>query len=162
MRTALWCALAISGMVTGKLWAESKPVSIENLPKIVTDAVSKMFPKAKLIEATVESEEGESEYEVTIKDDGKKIDVKVEADGDIEEFEKEIDVKDLPTAVTVALEKKYPKAVLNSAEAIYEVEKGKAEFEFYEVQLKSADGKEVEVMIKADGTIVKNADNEKK
>lgn len=141
--------------------AEEKTVPLDKLPKAVTDAVKKMFPKAELIKATQEEEDGEIEYEVTVKENGKKIDITVEADGEIEGLEKEVDIKDLPKAVTQALEKKYPKAVHKSAEAVYEIEKGKEELEYYEVQLKTADNQELEVKIKADGKIMTDSDKEK-
>src|SRR5438128_1117976 len=134
MRTLLGCLafVVISGMASiGILRAEEEKgeaVPLEKLPKAVTDAVKKMFPKAELIsaikeeeveekeekgkdkkEAKEKEEDDEVEYEVTIKENGKKIDVTVHADGKIEAFEKEIDLKDLPRAVTAALEKAQPK-----------------------------------------------------
>ncbi|MDB5389468.1 MAG: hypothetical protein JWM11_5114, partial [Planctomycetaceae bacterium] len=112
-----------------------------------------MFPKAELIKATKEEEDKEVNYEVTVKVDGKQIDITVEADGKIEELEKEIDLKDLPKAVTEALEKNHPKAVHKSAEAVYEIEDGKEELEYYEVQLVTSDKKMIEVKIKENGKI---------
>jgi hypothetical protein len=172
MRTFLRCVavVAVAGMTfVGQINAEDKnkkeeekKVAIDKLPQAVTDAVKKMFPKSELVEATEEKEDDEVEYEVTIKLDGKKIDVTVEANGKIEEFEKEIDLKDLPQAVVDAVEMKYPKSVHKSAEAVYEIEDGKEELEFYEVKVETADKKQVEVMIKANGKIVtkKNEDKE--
>ena len=141
--------------------AEETAVALDKLPKAVTDAVKKMFPKAELLKATQEQDGGEIEYEVTVKNDGKMLDITVEADGEIEALEKEIDLKDLPKAVTDALEKNYPKAVQKSVEAVYEVEDGKEELEYYEVQLKSVDNQEIEVKIKADGTLVTKTDDKK-
>ena len=50
-------------------------MALDKLPKVVTDAVKKMFPKSEMLEATQEEEDGKIEYEVTIKEKGKKIDV---------------------------------------------------------------------------------------
>ena len=162
MRSSLLFAIAVSGIAfASDAIAEEKAVSLDKLPKAVTEAVKKMFPKAELIKATQEEEEGEVEYEVTVKENGKKIDITVEADGDIEGLEKEIDLKDLPKAVTQALEKKYPKAVQTSAEAVFEIEDGKEELEYYEVQIKTADNQELEVKIKADGKIITKKDEDK-
>ena len=102
-----------------------------------------------------------AQYEVTVKEAGKLIDITVEANGNIEGLEKEIALKDLPKAVTEALKKKYPKAVYKSAEAVYEIEDGKEELEFYEVQLKTADNQEIEANIKADGKIITKTDEKK-
>ena len=162
MRSILWYVVAVSGIAfASDVIAEEKAVPLEKLPKAVIEAVKKMFPKAKILEATEEEEDGKIKYEVTIKENNKKIDLSVEADGEIEGMEKEIDLKDLPKAVTAALEKKYPKAVHKSAEAVFEIEDGKEELEYYEVQIKTADSQEIEVMIKADGTIITKPDKEK-
>ena len=109
-----------------------------------------------------EEEDWEVEYELTVKENGKKIDITVESDGDIEGLEMEIDLKDLPKAVTQALEKKHPKAVHKSAEAVFEIEHGKEELEYYEVQIKTADNQVLEVQIKADGKIVTKKDKKDK
>jgi uncharacterized membrane protein YkoI len=163
MRSILRCvALAgILGIVcVSNIRAEEKAVLLDKLPKMVTDAVKKMFPKAKMIEATQEEVEGKLEYEVIIQEKGKKIDVSVKSDGTIDSLEKEIDLKDLPKAVTEALKKSYPKAVSKSAEGVYEIEDGKEELEYYEVVLKTPDGKEIEVKFNADGTVFKADEKE--
>lgn len=164
MRTFLGClaVVAISGMTfVSPVGAEEEKVALDKLPKAVTDAVKKMFPKAELIGATKEEEDKEIEYEVTVKDGGKKIDITVDDKGKIEELEKEVDLKDLPKAVTESLEKNHPKAVRKSAEAVYEIEDGKEELEYYEVQVETADKKKIEVKIKADGKIVTDKEDEK-
>ncbi len=91
-----------------------------------------------------EKDESKVVYEVTLSQKGHAIDVTVEEDGEIEEVERTIDLKELPKIVTDALDKKFPKSTLKSAEAIYEVEDGEMELEGYEVILTSADGKEIE------------------
>ena len=162
MRFILWCVVAVSAIAfVSDVIAEEKAVPLDKLPKAVTEAVKKMYPKAKMLEATEEEEDGKIKYEVTIKENNKKIDISVEADGEIEGLEKEIDLKDLPKVVTQALEKKYPKAVHKSAEAVFEIEDGKEELEYYEVQIKTAGNEEIEVKIKANGTIITERDKEK-
>jgi hypothetical protein len=138
--------------------AEESTVPLDKLPKAVIESIKKKFPTAELVEATEEKEDGELEYEVTVKVAGKKIDVTVEADGKIEGYEKEIAINELPAAVTATLEKTYPKATKKSAEAVFEIEDGKDELEFYEVQLETADKKMVEAKIKADGTLIADKD----
>jgi hypothetical protein len=155
---------------------EEEKVAIEKLPKAVVDAVKKMFPKAEITGATKEEEEkdeddddddekGEKDsdekdddekdddekpeilYELTLKDNGQDIDVTVEESGEIEEIERSIDLKSLPSLVTEALAKKFPGSTLKSAEAVYEVEDGKEELECYEVKLETADKKEIEAAV---------------
>ncbi len=163
MRTVLMCAAVAAISATtfvGNVRAEEKSVPLEKVPKAVTDAVQKMFPKAKMLEAAVEKEDDEIKYEVTVMQKGKKIDIILEPNGEIELLEKEIDLKDLPKAVTKTLAKQYPKATQKSAEAVYELEDGKPELEFYEIQLKTQDGKTIEAKIKSSGKVVKDDDDD--
>ena len=74
--------------------------------------------------------------------------------------EKELGAKDLPKAVTDALEKKYPKAVYKKIEAVFEVEDGKEELEFYEVTLETSDKQTVEVTINEQGEIEEGPEGE--
>ncbi|MEZ6034053.1 MAG: hypothetical protein R3C17_13240 [Planctomycetaceae bacterium] len=147
----------------GNVRAEEKFVPLEKLPKSVSEAVRKMFPQAEMLKASEEQDEADDDevvYEVTVKVDGKKIDITVDDEGEIELLEKEIALKDLPKAVSETLARMYSKDTLKSAEAVYELEDGKEELEFYEVQLKNADGKVVEARIKANGKVVQEDDKE--
>ena len=156
---------------------EEEAVAIDKLPKSVVNSIKKMFPDAELKKATKdvvkeeeedddddddkaadtkddgneedkdEQDESKVVYEVTLSQKGHVIDVTVEEDGEIEEVERSIDLKELPKIVTDALARKFPKSTLKSAEAIYEVEDEKMELEGYEVILTSADGKEIEADI---------------
>jgi uncharacterized membrane protein YkoI len=137
-------------------WADDEEkVPLDKLPKAVTEAVKKKFPKAELVAASKETEDGKTEYEVTIKDDGKKIDVTLTAEGTILGLEKEIAAKDLPKAVTETLDSKYPKATIKVAEEIIKIKDGKEIFEHYEVTLVTAEKKTIEVILSADGKIKK-------
>lgn len=99
-----------------------------------------------------EKDEDDSEviYEVTLSEKGKTIDVTVDEEGDIEEVERSIELKELPRLVADALARKFPKSTLKSAEAIYEVEDGEMEFEGYEVILETADKKEIEADVEVE------------
>ncbi len=138
----------------GLAYADEAEVPLDKLPKVVVDAVKQKYPKAELVKATQDEEDDEIEFEVTVKENGKLIDITLDSDGDIEGLEKELDLKDLPKAVVDALGKRYPKANIESMEAVYEVEDGTEELEFYEVQLKISSGDEIEVQVKSNGTIV--------
>lgn len=162
MRSILFCLALASILATSfirDIHAEEKAVQLDMLPKAVSDAVKNMFPTARILKASQEQEEeNEVEYEVSIKVDGKKIDIMIEDDGEIETLEVEIALKDLPKAVTETLGNMYDDAKLQSSEAVYEVEDGKQELEFYEVQLKSKDGKAIEAKIKPNGKTFKDDD----
>ena len=91
----------------------------------VTEAVKKRFPKGELTEASKEEADGKTTYEVSVKLDGKNIDVSLMPEGKITMIEKEIASKDLPKTVTATIEKKYPKATYKLAEEVTVVENGK-------------------------------------
>jgi hypothetical protein len=133
--------------------ADEQSIPLDKVAKPILDAVKKRFPKATMVEAAKETEAGKTEYEVTIKEDGKHIDVTLTPEGVITLIEKAIDRKDLPKAAAAALEKKYPKAAYKIVEEVIAVKGGKETTDFYEALLVTADKKTVEVQVKADGTI---------
>jgi hypothetical protein len=155
-------AVALIGLVSaGRLGADEEKVPLDKLPKAVTEAVKKRFPKGEMTEAAKESENGKIVYEVTVKDGAAKYDVTVTTDGTITTLEKEIAVKDLPKEVTEAVEKKYPKATYKLAEAVIKVEDGKEKLSYYEVVVVTADKKTLEIEVSPDGTIKKEEKKDK-
>jgi hypothetical protein len=140
----------VFGLVTVR--ADEEKVPLDKVPKAVLEAVKKRFPKAEIVEAAKETADGKTEYEVTVKEAGKKIDVMLTPEGAITLIEKEIDVKDLPAPVKDALDKKYPKATYKIVEEVIKVTDGKEKLEYYEASLETADKKNLEVKVKPDGT----------
>jgi hypothetical protein len=90
---------------------------------------------------------------VELRQAGKTIDVTLTPEGVITTIEQQIDAKDLPKAVAEALDKKYPKATYKIVEAVYAVKDNKENLDFYEVLLVTAEKKEFEVKIAADGAV---------
>ena len=58
--------------------------------------MKKRFPKAEMVDASKEVADGKTEYEVTVKDNGRKIDITLNSEGAISVMEKEIGEADLP------------------------------------------------------------------
>jgi hypothetical protein len=160
MRLFMGCMVLVVALACGVRAAEEK-VPLDKVPKAVLDAVKKRFPRAKLVEAARETEDGKTEYEITVKEDGKKIDVTVTPKGAITLIEKEISRKDLPKVVHDALETKYPRAKYKIVEEVFKVADGKETLDFYEAQLETADKKTIEVKVGTDGKI-KSEEKEKK
>lgn len=160
-----WAAVAVVMLtVAGGRAAEDKEekVPLDKLPKAITDAVKKRFPKAEVVEAAKEtSKDGDKEkveYEVSIKDGTTKIDVMLTPEGGITLIEKEIATKDLPKAVADALAEKYPKATFTTVEELIKVTDGKETLDVYEVLLVTADKKTIEVTLSAAGKITETED----
>ena len=133
--------------------ADEDKIALDKLPAKVTAAVKEKFKDAELVSASKETEDGKVLFEVQIKFKGKVVEVTLTEDGTINEVETTIEAKDLPKAVTDALEKAYPKATIKKAETI---EKGgKTD---YEVLIDTADKKTIEIKYDKDGKVVEMED----
>jgi hypothetical protein len=142
--------------------ADEEKVPLDKLPKGVAEAVKARFPGATFTGAGKETEEGKTVYEVNLKDGGRGVDVTLTPDGNILEIEKEVAAKDLPRAVSGALEAKYPGATYRKAEEIIKVKGGKEKREAFEVVLVTAEKKTFEVVVSPEGKITKIEDKNKK
>jgi uncharacterized cupredoxin-like copper-binding protein len=165
MRALMWC-LAVAAVMSffglsACVRADEEKVALDKLPKAVVEAVKKRFPKAEMQSAEKETEDGKTVYEVAIKDKELTIEVTLTEEGTIIEIEKQIEAKDLPKAVSEALEKKYPKATYKTIEEVIKVKDGKENLEYYEVLLVTADKKKLEVSVTAEGKISKEEDKSK-
>ena len=167
----------LTGFAVSEDEKESK-IALDKVPKAVLDAVSEEFPNAKLEVAETVDDDGETLYEVELKEAGRSIDVLLDDEGEIYEIEKEIAVGDLPKEVIGALNAKYPGAKIEEAEEVTEYEDDeeeadeekteKAEDEgedgeeetYYEVEIVTADGKTLEVEVSADGKEVEAEAND--
>jgi uncharacterized membrane protein YkoI len=130
---------------------KEEKVALDKLPKPVAEAVKKRFPKAEVKGASTEMEGGKTVYEVTLKEDGKNIDVSLTPEGSIITIEKELAFADLPKAVAEGFEAKHPKATYKIVEAVIKVTDGKETLEYYEAVVVTADKKTFEVEILPDG-----------
>jgi hypothetical protein len=131
---------------------DEQKIPLGDVPKVVLDAIKAKFPAAELKKAAKEVEDGKTTYEISLKDKTTDVDVAVSAEGKILEIERAIDPKDLPRKVKDAIEAKYPKATVKKAEVLIEFENG-AEETSHEVQIVTADGKSLEVVVDDDGEV---------
>ena len=131
--------------------ARAEKVKVDQLPKVVLDAVKTKFPDCKLTEAARETEGGETFYELSFTYKDHRYDVECTPQGAFRKIEKQLAAKELPKEVAKILEEKYPRARLNE---ILEVTK-KDKIEYYEVALVTAEKSEVEVQIDPKGKILK-------
>ena len=131
--------------------ADEEKVALDKLPKAVVDAVQKRFPNLKMTGASKEKEDGKILYEVSLKKDGKNIDVTVTEAGAITLIEQELAFADLPKEVARTFEDKYPKAKFGMIESVSKVADGKETLEYFEVKLVTAEKKTWEVEVLPDG-----------
>lgn len=118
-----------------------------HVPAAVTKAFNSKFPAAKEVKWGKESAK---EYEAEFKLNGNNVSANFKTDGSWVETETEINVADMPAAVTAAITKKYPGATISMAEKT-EQPGGKV---LYETAIK-VNGKKKSVELNPDGSFAK-------
>ncbi len=152
MRVLFWM-LAVASLalvsLTASARADEETIPVKELPRAVRQAIEKKFPRAEIEEASKETEDGKTVYEVTLEvDEDQDVDVSLTADGKILEIEREIAFDKLPEAVRKTIARKYPGAEIEKVEAISSGDDGE---ETYEVLLEIT----TEVVLNAKGKISK-------
>jgi hypothetical protein len=90
--------------------SQSQPLPLNQVPKAVMTAVMAKFPAAKPQSAAQGVEDNQPYIDVHILVNNQKIWVTCHPSGKINVIDREIAQKELPAAVTAALNKKYPQA----------------------------------------------------
>jgi hypothetical protein len=142
-------ACVVVALIAVPLRADEENVPLDKLPAKVAEAVKARFPKAELVSAQKEVEDGKTLFEVAILNEGHNMEITAKEDGTIVEVEKQIAAKDLPKAVADALDAKYPKADIKKVE---EITVGTTVS--YELLLVAADKKRLEVKFDKDGKVI--------
>jgi len=88
------------------------------LPAPILTAFRTSYPNATIKNASKETENGKTVWEVESIDNGLARDLIYNPDGTVLEFEEQIDPASLPAAVSAALKAKYPKATITKAEKL--------------------------------------------
>jgi hypothetical protein len=150
--------VALIFVTTSRASSQEENVPLDKLPKAVIEAAQQRFPNAKMLKASKENENGQIQYEVSMKLKGKNIDATFAAEGKLVSIEQEVAFEELPKAVQNALTAKFPKATYKLIESVTKVSKGKETLEYYEALLVTEAMKQVEVEIAADGAIKKTTE----
>jgi uncharacterized membrane protein YkoI len=134
-----------------------------SLPAAVQAAIKALLPNGVVGESSKEEEEMEM-YEVKVKDAGKESDVKLAEDGTVVEVESIETIDTLPAEVAKtfkAQDAKIEKVEKAVEYAQLKVVKLDTPITTYEAKI-TKDGKEVEIKVAADGTILKQETEKKK
>jgi hypothetical protein len=131
--------------LTTAVWAGGEKIPLDKVPKAALDAVKAKFPGSDLGDARKTKERGRTRYEIELDFKGHGYDVTVTSTGKIVVIEKEITLKELPKAVSKALNAKYPKAKVKSVAEVTEDDEVT-----YEVTL-TVQGKELEAIFSPSG-----------
>jgi len=129
---------------------EENTPSGQEAPFAVLEAFKKAYPEAVNAKFEEEINNGEPVYEVEFINQGVDIEASYLADGTLIQIEQEIQLEELPEAVTEAIMEAYPDAILIEAEKIMAAD---GSVRSYEVEIED-DDVELELHLDPNGTIL--------
>lgn len=132
--------------------AQERSVALKDAPRVVMRNVMARFPDATVAGVSRDTEDGELLYEVTLKRNGRTIDVTTTPAGRLTLIEREIAAGDLPAPVSALLRSKYPGATYTIVEEVTRVGGTTETLAFYEVLLKDTTARAIEVQVAPDGS----------
>lgn len=158
-RAELFAVLLAVFLLTGAapIGQDKKDTPADKIPTKVMDALKARFPKARIDKWTREREADREVYDIEFKQDGKKFEADIFADGTFHNWERQVAVRDLPDAVTKTVEKKYPNATIKEVMAITAMKDGKEALEGYEIVLETADRKQLEITVAPNGSVLEDS-----
>ncbi len=128
------------------------------IPQVVVDGLKTRFPQAEIQKWTREREGDIVVYDFEFTQGGMKLEADIKADGSIHNWEKAIDLGDLPEMVGQAAETKYPQSTIKEIMEITALIDGQETLEAYEIVLETADMKNVEIAVAPDGRILEDSE----
>ena len=129
---------------------EENTPSEQEVPFAVLEAFKKAYPEAVNAKFEEEINNGVPVYEVEFIDQGVDVEASYLADGTLIQIEQEIQLEELPEAVTEAIMEAYPDAILIEAEKIMAADGSVRSFE---VEIED-DDVELEIHLDPNGTIL--------
>ncbi|MBN2542933.1 PepSY-like domain-containing protein [bacterium] len=137
--------------------AATENAQASQIPQAIMDALKARFPDAEIRKWTKEVEDGAVMYDIEFKRGDRNFEADVREDGTIDNWEKAIEVKDVPEAVLNAVEEKYPGFAVVEIMEISTIVDGKDVLQEYEIVFRTAEGKGIEVAVTPDGKIVEDS-----
>jgi uncharacterized membrane protein YkoI len=132
--------------------ASEKKVELKDLPAAAQKTIRAETSGAKIKDIIEETQKGQTVYEVeTVLNSGKTRDFDVDKAGTVLEVELEVALDSIPAPAKATIQKIVGNARINKVEALSK--KGKTDYEAAYMR----DGKEREVLVKADGTLTKDS-----
>ena len=130
-------------------------VTIDDVPEVVLDTAIETAPGATFDRISIEIEDGVVVYEFESEDaSGKHIEIDVLEDGTLDEIELEMSMEETPAVVLAAMDKATPGFEPTYIEASVRRD-GSFVYEFEGIY----DGREIDVEIAEDGTVLKIVDD---
>lgn len=135
-------------------------LQLDQIPQVVMDALKAKFPDAEIHKWDREKEGDIVVYDFEFKQVGQNFEADIQENGMIHNWEKAIEVTDLPEAVRATIDEMYPGATLKEIMEITEVKGTDEKLEGYEVVVEIPDKGETEITIAPDGTILEDSGEE--
>jgi uncharacterized membrane protein YkoI len=112
-----------AAVASGGLWLLRAAEKIDVLPEELTRLVKKAFPEAAIVEVDREGRDGDTHYDVDLKNapDGRRVRLEVWPNAGITEIEEDLKQEELPATVLKALKKEFPKASIRKTEKRSEI-----------------------------------------
>lgn len=129
----IWLVAGLGLVIGIAIAGDEQKMSLDQVPEAARMALMKLAGNAPITEVECEKEHGMVFYEAEWAIDGREIEAKVTAGGDLVEMEEPVDAADVPEAVRAVAEKRFP----GSATIKYE----KVTIVLYEIEAKVGDKK---------------------
>lgn len=136
-------------------------LQLDKIPEVVMDGLKAKFPKAEIHMWTKEKEGDTVIYDIEFRQEGRKFEADIKENGSIYNWEKAIEIKNLPETIKKAVETKYPESIIKEIMEITAVNDGKDVLEGYEIVLETAGVKEIEVTVAPEGEILEDSGEKK-
>jgi uncharacterized membrane protein YkoI len=156
IRLMLFVGLGAALGTGSRAAAQEVEIALNQVPKAVIDAAKAKFPGGEIKEASKETEDGKTVFELEMKHDRHNMDVTFRDDGTLVLVETALKETEIPEIVMKAVKEKYPDAKLKLAESVKKGPEVKKEVDYYEFHLTLADKKTAEVEVDPHGKILKS------
>lgn len=151
MKKLLFGLLSVSALFAGV----EKVIPLDNVPAIILEKAKHIVPEAKFTTANTETEKDYMVYEIQgVFSDGRKVEVDVLEDGEVEEVEVEFPTYMVPKAVLISIDKKYNGFKATYIEASHSASMKVIKYEFEGIYK----DKKLDIEVSADGRRIVEAD----
>jgi hypothetical protein len=133
----------------------------DKIPANVMTTLTTKFPQAHIDKWSKEKEDGKTVYDIEFRQDGRKFEADIFADGTIHNWEQQIPQADLPQSVLQTVNRKFPGAVVKEIMAVTDVQNAVEHLQGYEIVVARPHKKDVEMTVAADGRILEGPGAEK-
>ena len=150
--------LAVTALILAAAQVRGQEVAVpqDQVPKAVMNALLAKFPKAAIDICVKATEGGEVIYDIEFKQEGRKFEADIKANGTYLNYEQAIEITALPEAVIAAIEKRYPRSVLKEIMQETEITGKTEQLSAYEVIIDTVGKGQVEVRVSPEGKVLED------